>query len=368
MLAAVSLALALVANAPLTLEARRTVLAVDPSGASLLYPPAAAAFREKTRLELITPQATNLDPKKIAACPNKQRFQCWVKLVSELSARPNYLLVLGAEPLPKETRMTALFVDLSAATAAGNKEELILETAVDAVAGIARSSAPADLRFFFDYLITEKISARLAKKQEIPPFGWLEIENIPANLSVLVDERELGKSTAPRTVVEGLTKDRYQVNIIDRSTRAVYFQGEILPLAGRPVRVTAGNPIVPSPTPVHQVLFWSGTAAAGAGVILTAVALSAEDRVEPFRICTANACRGEGGDRFTSFSDLGREPGFAANSGGFPIAPLGIALLGAGATWSIGALLADPERAPWIELALGTVLGGAAFTAMVALD
>jgi hypothetical protein len=365
------LSVVLLTNAPETaiqLEVRHRVVAVDPSGNRALYAPAAAAFREKTRIELLEPEAVKLDPKRIAACPNKQRFQCWVKVVFELPQRPEYLLVLGSEKLKNETRMTALFVDLALAKV-GTSEDVILEKAVEAVAGIARSSSPADLRFFFDYLIAEKLASRLAQKQEVPPYGWLEIENTPANLLVFVDGVQVGKTSAPRTTIDGLTRDRYAVQVRDQGSRAVYFEGEILPLSGRPVRVTAASvPEIPQRTAVHEVAFWSGSAVFAAGAILTTYAIAASPRAVPFRLCHGACEAGEPGDRFTTFSDVGREPGYAAELGGLSMAPLGAALLGAGAVWSVGALLADPERAPWIELLLGAVLGGATFTTMLVLD
>ena len=103
----------------------------------------------------------------------------------------------------------------------------------------------------------------------------------------------------------------------------------------------------------RQTLFWTGMAAIAGGIAVTAVVIAdaPDGRCFPEGLpgCTSDR-------RFT-------------NLGPFLGAPLGYSLIGAGATWSLAALLNDDDQTwPWWELLAGAAVGGLSYGISAALN
>ncbi len=190
------------------------------------------------------------------------------------------------------------------------------------------------------------------------PYGVLAIEFPFDGFEVQLDGKSVGSSSKPSTRIERVLPGPRKVQLMraGAATRAE------LVLVERAKTTTVSLALDLGAHPLRTALFYTGAATALAGAVVTAIAAIQAGSREHFVACIgATECSA----RFIGTGDLTGEPPLEAAqaSRGLLLAPLGLALFGGGAAWTIGSLLGDEPDPPIIETLIGVGVMGATYGA-----
>lgn len=258
-------------------------------------------------------------------------------------------------------RLAATLIDAKRARACppnAGEEACIVTTAVIASAPpqiVAAQEVMPRIRAFL--LERSRHAFDAAKVWE--PYGALSIAFAEEGFEVQLDGETIGSSSKPATRIERVLPGPRKVQL---SRGSVSTRAEVV-LVERAKTATVAMTLDLDPHPLRTVLLYSGAGAAVAGVVLTTVAIvEAGSRGSIVGCVGANvSCSG----RFVGSGDV-RDPRPlqpATGPRGVLLAPLGLALAGGGAAWSIGSLLGDEPDPPLFEALIGAGLMIATYAA-----
>lgn len=231
---------------------------------------------------------------------------------------------------------------------------------------VARLADPRLFRDAFDAL-----SGLLAA---YPPRAVLELPGAraPEGAVVALDGAELGPIPPEGATITDVPEGLHTVRV----TAPGYDPAEIpLTVGVRERRVVEYRLASRAGRLGRQITLWTGigVAALGAGAMVWAAATGGErsclripvageqDPPSAADYCPGGTQAGTGDPGPQVFDpDGGEPPGAGLLRKGPPMISLGGALLGAGASWTLGALLwGEDDEVPWIPILIGVVVGGA---------
>ncbi len=280
---------------------------------------------------------------------------------------PGYLLVFSNVTREGEPdRLSAQLVDVERASdqivsGLRDREEWRPEVEASINDG-AVSTERANVRDVVDAerVITEWFERRFAGAFESTghwePYGEVVIVVDREGLEISVDGQPAGATAAGRTrirevragtrqlALSGLAVERYTTTIEVKAGQAIELEPEIS---------SAGSAGL-----LRRTVLVSGAVMAAAGLVATIAAIAQHDGgVVTHCFDGTPACASGSGFETSGFDSDAASTLSPANGGGVLMLPLGYSLIGAGASWSIGAMLADEEEVPWIPMAIGTGVG-----------
>lgn len=287
---------------------------------------------------------------------------------------PRYILLLSNVTVPdRPDRLSALLLDTDAAlgvfhaapkNTATWKDDVEAQIATDAVRGeqIRKEIRDAlEARLFLEQLFLKTYAGVFEESGHWQPYGSIDIESPEKDLEIVIDGTSVGTTQAGITRVakvlpgtRGLVLRHPEFKQFD--TTVVVKKGEEVLVDAALSRVSGGYGIA------RSIVFWGGVTSAIAGVAVSALAFSRADS-NVRTVCFGDAvCEG---NRFVTSGYNPDAPLLMpdqVNDGGILMAPLGMALLGAGAGFSLGVLLTDDDSPPWWALIAGVVAGGAVYS------
>jgi hypothetical protein len=295
---------------------------------------------------------------------------------------PRYLLVLSNVTSPGQPdRMSALMLDTDLALGLFHAADRNREAWQDELEARVASAAvllevrrreihgPDDARAFMRELVTGLLREPLQQAGHYEPYGRIEIACDVEGAAISIDGTTVGVTGEDPLVVGHVRPGTHAIEVTHAERRP--FTETILVATGETAQLDARLALLDSSPAViaGRVVFWSGIALSVAGAVLVSFAIAAGDPE------LKTACFDEGDGTCTggsSFTTLGASTGddtdpVDVNPPGVLTAPLGYSLIGAGAAFSIGSLFED-SGVPWISLAAGLVIGGAAYGLSAALD
>jgi hypothetical protein len=413
------------AGAPAPLTASDAALEVgerDPAVLLVVTPKGAAPARNEDLLQVasrILESSTNLalelpsGSAELERCAGAERLRCWVHAVRPDSpdggvepnggasrrgrrSSPRFLFVLAVHPDPSgQDHLSAMLIDTDAALARESRvshadegwqqhvENLIFEDAVQGEPGVGKLSAPQSLDGYFRRLFLELFRPALEAAGHWQPYGAIALESEQEGARIELDGRLLGVTRkgrlelrsinpGPRTLVvtgpaptaalgQAAPPARFEQQVeVERGTIAevrIRFGGALL--AG------TGSPWI---APARATTLYGGAGLGVAGAVLLGFAVAHSGGPYALRICRG-ACGSAAKPEFLGLCDLtSHDPACPLGSGGVLMAPLGYALLGAGAVFSLGTLLEDDDQLPWLPAAAGIALGAAAYAISAAAN
>lgn len=284
-------------------------------------------------------------------CP-EGKFGCFSRSVvrSELYAVISVVSLGEAGAL----RLAATLIDARAARACpadAGEETCIVKKAVLVSAPPQIVAAHEVIPRIRAFLLEQARDAFIAAKVW-EPYGALNITFAEEGFEVQLDGETIGSSSKGTTAIARVLPGPRKIQLTrgDRVTHA-----EVV-LVEKGKTATVALRLDLDPHPMRTVLLYSGAAAAIAGVVLTTVAVLDAGSRGSFAACVGEnvACS----ERFVGSGDVENvnplQP--ARGPSGVLFAPLGAALAGGGAAWSIGSLLGDQPDLPIIELIIGAGL------------
>ena len=302
------------------------------------------------------------------------------RAVRQRERPPRYLLVLAVLPAPQasfqlypvllDTEQAGSIVDRARSGDGERVEAAIFETSVRAPAKPIADVGELDA--YFASVFDQNFRGAFERSGHWQPYGALVIDSAVEGLSIELDGRTIGATSAGATQLSKLIPgDR---TLVLRGPRG-HVQSETVRIdTGGEVAVTA----LPPPGDPHiarAATLWTGAVVGVAGAVITGVALArAGDGVR-------GGCLVRPGDdpatcpqigTLTFGYDAGAAPTTdpaAVNPSGVLMGPLGGALLLTGGTWAAGAaLFGDDDDVPWWTLGIGLAAGALTYGLGAALD
>lgn len=280
-----------------------------------------------------TPEQVGLDVNALLECPLDRRLLCWTERTAAAAADA-VLLVVSMVEGAEGTTYTGVLVDVRIEGASSDRSENAIYARAPRFdrSGVRRDGLAAALQAD----VARALATLVAQRDDLVPWGEVELA-ARAGRTVRVDGRAVG-----------VTRDTTAIRLRPGSRRIALDEGEIervveVPSAGRvhlDLTQTASHPL-------HSVSAWAGAGvgALGAAVLVTAAATNSGRQYSWGAPPAANG--------WTDSCDL-----FGGCSDGVPLAPLGAALLGAGATAALTyGFVADGEDYEWWWSALAAGLG-----------
>lgn len=184
--------------------------------------------------------------------------------------------------------------------------------------------------------------------------GKLTLERAQPGDVIRLDEHVLGAASGERVEVEEVTAGEHHV-VLTRGGATV-LDTSFVQVEDRPSVLDVGALAPPTPTPARDVTRWTGAALVVAGgALIVSGALTEDQRYR----CVAFA---------TSADPCPSAPWRTLGHGGPAWVPLGLAALGAGATWVAAPEVLETEASvPWRSLLAGLALGAITYGLSVAL-
>ncbi len=324
----------------------------------------------------------------LEACRGPTRISCWTRVATKDGARATaeltgYLVILQLESSSDgSSRMTGLAIDTDAALRLGvsgasgsaeaqeRMENQIFENATSSYAAAMAGGDDRATERLFEGWFDGPLRSVLERNGDWGAAGSIELISGRPGLTIRLNGRKIGSTASARTLIVGARAGPYELEVETPGSNEQPFSASFELRAGESVRIS-GPSTLDARSGTRRAAFWAGIglAALGAG-LSTYSAIHQADRT--YQLCLGTACGATSiSSRFTTFSELGLEPGYVSRDAGsgVPIAPLGYSLAVVGATWALGAtLLGKPDEAPWLILGLGIVAGVASFGVSEALD
>ncbi len=261
-------------------------------------------------------------------------------------------------------KISGVLIDLTEAIRcadAGGDDETLADCAAQH-ALVATSLGHPDA----DSLVREVFRPALERSGHWEPYGSIAVEIAPRDAVISLDGKPLGRIDDTARV-EGVRPGQRKLVFEHPQSPAQEVGVEVK--RGELAAVSVAFPVEPPLHPARTITIWSGAAvgAIGVGLLIWAAVASAND--------SSVAAYCFGGDdcptRFRTFSQLTDDEGDHSGlpHGGVLAIPLGYSIAGAGATFSLGALLiGDDDELPWIAWIAGAVVGGLAYGISAALN
>ncbi len=292
------------------------------------------------------------------------------KMRSEGRSYPQFLMMVSVIPGEKADRIRGLLLDTDRALtifheaerAVGWKDSVEVGVSGEAVlATLERSTVRdgAQMERYLERMFRGPLKAGFGAHWE--PYGELSVVSRSAGAQVILDGNAIGLLGEGTTRITGVRPGDRTLRI-ERSGFAP-MERTIQVRSGRAasVELSMVQTEVRLNPAMRTGLFWTGVAAAAAGVATTiyAITLQTDVRVS----CFKNDERCSGGSQFITTNYAPENVGSLEpiNSGGLPLAPLGFSLAAAGAGWALSTWLMDDESFPWLEFLIGAAAGGAAY-------
>ncbi len=324
------------------------VAAASPRGVTPALSSAAllSAVERATPSPLVvrTPEQVGLDVNALLECPLERRLLCWTERTAAAAADA-VLLVVSLVEGPAGTTYFGVLVDVRSESASSDRSENAIYARAPRFdrSEVRRDEVAPALQGD----VARALATLVARRADLEPWGEVELA-ARAGRTVRVDGRAVG-----------VTQDTTEIRLRPGSRRIALDEGGNerlveVPSAGR-VRLDLTQP---GNHPLHAVSAWGGVGvgAVGAAVLVAAAATHSGSQYS-WRIATSE-------DEWTDSCDL-----FGGCNDGLPLAPLGFALLGAGATAALTyGLVADGEDYAWWWSAIAVGLGVVTYGALVAAD
>lgn len=297
-------------------------------------------------------------------------------LVLHAERSPYLLVVSNLTASDGADLMTAFLVDVEQALAARSgislespgwqdEADAAIRPAIVARSERAEIATGDEARTFMEAFLRDRARAPLAAAGHWQPFGAIEIVADSAGLAVRLDDVTVATTSTGSTRLVGVAPGTRRITIehpdyaafstnvdVDRGTTAVV-RAALERSNGEGSAIRSG-------------VLWSGVVISAAGVFVSVFALAKHDGGT--RYCgVAEGSAPCAADRDFRASCYDSRTG--TNCGGVLIAPLGLALIGLGATWSLGTLsFGDADAIPWWQIAAGVALGGAIYAISAVAD
>ncbi len=360
-----------------------TVLApgtTDPT----LEPRLLAALRAQTHaatgLELVSAASLGVPADALTACPPQRLLTCAVGVMNARGARADVLLVLSVLSLGDgQVQLRAIGLDLTRARAVLDDHYQRRDdesTPESRLYGQAFEGPIVELALRDDAALAQHLAAlATALPAALPiaaPLGTIALHS-PTAGTLALDDRPLGAVAAGPTTLAHVRPGTRALRLVGADgavfERVVDVKSARIARLGLEIELSSEGPPPGDWAGARQVVGWGGLAVAASGAALMVVSTAGSG--------VRQGCLTRGGD--ATCSGLGALTfGFDAtgapttdadriNPPGLAPLPLGAALLAAGATWGLGALLLGDERDhPWWVVA-GGVAGGVLSFALVGL-
>lgn len=301
-------------------------------------------------------------------------FRAHVRAMRERgTAYPKYLFVLSNVTIAGQAdRMSAVLVNTDLALAYYHEAERDApdwEDAVEAKINVAavvspparaEVAGPAEAQAFLRELFEQKLVQAFEATGNWRPYGEVELRGAPADAIVYLDGAPLGATGPERTRLRQVDPGRRALRLehpghLPFSSEVVVRRGEVADLSVTMVAREVETSALP-----RQVTLWTGAAMVVAGVGLSIY--GATKPQSDLRTVCIEPTECTDGRRFITFGyDPEQDDPRAINPSGVMIVPLGYSLAGAGATFSLGALLTDEGDLPWISWVAGAAVGALAY-------
>lgn len=357
--------------------------------ASAVEQAAAEVFTASTALRLKPGALYGLDPAAVAACDPRVLLSCVVdKALGEGGAPPQVILLVSLRAQSgTRQRASGYLLALEPARAIssrprspgadGAERERELYGAAQELELIELASLePAALRAYFQEVL-RGLRSRSAEGAvsslgaALAPLGSIEILGAAPGATVELDERPLGRVSSEPLRVVGVRPGERELRVVEEHSELAL---RLSVSAGARVRAAfAVGSAAPPPPPAisRDVLRWSGVGGAVLGVALIAVGgakYSAVRTVCLSRSEQPGSCGSLGTPSlgFDGSQALSGDPR-RINPAGVGYLPLGIGLLTAGASWTLGCqLFGEDHELPWPQLLVGVGLGALSYAVSAA--
>lgn len=340
----------------------------------------------KTDLRGLSPEQAGVDLERFSACPVRERFRCWLELTRPQDAR--FVFVYRVEPVgPSRDRVSLLAIDVPRAralvaeispSAEGSQdqvEDVIFASAVHAEPRDVDVAAPEQLeRAVADAI--ETLRPELERAGHWEPWGTLLVDLPCPSCAVVAGERSVVMPTSGPIELARLRPGRRELRLyagteprwtcdaeVERRHVRTVREGDCTPMD-----LTAAREPVPrwalgatgaavGATGLALVIYGAARAASGPATLC----ILSDRTVSDGTVSDGTGCAGLGTPTFGF--DPSRTPttdASAVNPRGLEVVPLGLGLVAAGATWSMGQVLFE-DWPWWAHLAAGTALGAATY-------
>lgn len=313
-----------------------------------------SAFLAATSFELRSSEQAGFDRALQAECERGARLTCWAKAARAATPPLSAVMILGVLPIDRaRDRVTLTVVEVERALAVRADDD---EAREDLIYEASPRTQPVTVAAGEIDRWAAAVVEELAPKLGTAPLGRVRLTNVETGVELRVDGRAIG--AAPGAEVE-LLDVRPGVRKISQPLGASSeVAASVTVVAGGSASAAFLRPsmaVEVDPLP-RTILLWGGgaTAAAGAALVVWSAAKSAGRETRCFAGSVEADCAAAPFPRF--------------GASGPAILPIGLGLLAGGTGWAVGSVVGPPERAPWIELAVGTGIGVAAFLVGVAVD
>jgi hypothetical protein len=207
--------------------------------------------------------------------------------------------------------------------------------------------------------VLERLQAEVLKPALSPdhwdPFGSIIVQANVAGAGIYVGDRLAATTRLEPTLVERVAPGRRRIRVEHPEFVPVERHVDV----ARGGRATVEVALAPRPSDAGRVVR-AGALWGGVGLVAAGVALTVAGAVDAANAPTVACVDCAGGFRRISTPDVD-DPTRPPEGSGPLTVPLGYSLALTGATWTTGALLTEPDRAPWLAIVLGLVAGGAAY-------
>lgn len=303
------------------------------------------------------------------------------KLDREKVAAPPYLIVMSNITGGDSDRMTITAVDTNVTLTLyhealrddpnwqRNVENEVLARAVLARPKRGTVREEFEARRLFEEYFNNDLRRRFDEAGHWEPFGQIEIDVPETGMAIDVDGVTVGATQAGLTTLTNVVAGEHTIKLTHPgyepfTTKVVAKRRDIVRLKPQLSAVASG-----AAPALRQATLWGGLGVAAIGAAITVVAIAGQND-DVMTLCfDGEDC---GGSDFTTFGfDGGATPALdgSVNPPGILVAPLGYSLALTGATWSLTTLLfGEDGDYPWLQIAAGLVVGGAAYGLSAALD
>jgi hypothetical protein len=242
-------------------------------------------------------------------------------------------------------------------------EATINEKAIDAERKEVADAEAA--RVYLEEAFTGRIGEVFQQTGHWEPFGGIALRGAPRGLELSVDNVLVGLTGDDPTRILHVAPGQRTVKLIGEGYRPYSAVVAVTrqQIAEHQVELVREGG---SGSSIRTAAIWGGAAVATVGAVLTVMALARSDG-DVVTYCIG--CGGGSTFQTLGYSSEAASRFEAANPPGVLMAPLGLALAGAGGSWSIGTLLGTDEGdVPWIPLLAGLVVGAGTYALSAALN
>ena len=355
--------------------------------ASAVEQAAAEVFTASTAISLKPGALYGIDAPAVAGCDPRVLLSCVVdKALRESSAPPQVILLVSLRAQSgSRQRASGYLLALGPARAIASRprspgadgterERELYAAAVELEPVELASLEPAALRAYFEQVLRglrarsadAALGAMASLSGSLSPLGSIEVVGAARGAALELDARPLGVVSDEPLRITGVRPG-------ERELRVVEEREEIAPRlsvpAGARVRAALavqGAPPPPPPALSRDVLRWTGVGGAVFGVALMAIGGAKYSSVRTVCLSPSEqpgAC-GSLGTPSLGFDGSQALSGDARriNPAGVGFLPLGIGILTAGASWTLGCqLFGEDHELPWPQLLVGVGLGALSY-------